>query len=102
MATAAVAAGAASAAESSGVLQLSSTYGCMSCHGMVRKQVGPGFAQIAERYRDDPEALPRTAARIRGGSVGEWGRVIMPRQPRMTEAESRLLAAWVLSQPPAK
>ncbi|CAN5601177.1 c-type cytochrome [soil metagenome] len=93
---------AASAAESTDVLQLSSTYGCMACHGMVRKQVGPGFAQIAERYRNDPEAPARTAARIRGGSVGEWGRVIMPRQPRMTEAESRLLAAWVLSQPAAK
>lgn len=49
MATAAVAA---RAAESPDVLQLSGTYGCMSCHGMVRKQVGPGFAQIAERYRN--------------------------------------------------
>ncbi|MGI4777105.1 MAG: c-type cytochrome [Janthinobacterium lividum] len=74
-------------------------YGCMACHGMVHKQVGPGFAQVAERYRDDAVAPARLAGKIRNGSVGEWGRVIMPRQPNMTEAESRLLAGWVLSQP---
>lgn len=74
-------------------------HGCMACHGMVRKQVGPGFAQIAERYRNDPEAPVRLAGKIRNGSVGTWGRVIMPRQARITEPEARALALWVLSQP---
>lgn len=74
-------------------------YGCMACHGMVHKQVGPGFAQIAERYRTDAAAPARLAGKIRNGGVGEWGRVIMPRQPNMTEAESQVLAGWVLSQP---
>src|SRR4051812_47759657 len=81
-------------------LRLSGTYGCMACHGMVRKQVGPGFAQIAARYRGDAEAPARLAGKIRGGGVGEWGRVIMPRQPKMTVAESETLARWVLAQPP--
>nr|WP_284409398.1 c-type cytochrome [Acidovorax sp. SUPP3334] len=79
---------------------LGKEHGCMACHGMVRKQVGPGFAQIAERYRNDAEAPERLAGKIRNGSVGTWGRVIMPRQSRITETESRALAQWVLSQPP--
>jgi len=74
--------------------------GCMSCHGMVHKQVGPGFAQVAQRYRNDPAAAARLAAKIRSGSVGAWGRVIMPRQPHVTEADAKALAAWVLSQQP--
>jgi cytochrome c len=74
-------------------------YRCMNCHGMVHKQVGPGFAQVAERYRNDAAAPARLADRIRNGGVGEWGRVIMPRQPGMTEAESKVLAGWVLAQP---
>ncbi len=78
---------------------LGQEHGCMACHGMVRKQVGPGFAQIAERYRNDPEAPARLAGKIRNGSVGTWGRVIMPRQARITEPEARALALWVLSQP---
>jgi len=73
--------------------------GCMACHGMVHKQVGPGFAQVAARYRDDPEAPGRLAGRIRDGSVGTWGRVIMPRQSQLSEAQARLLAQWVLVQP---
>jgi cytochrome c len=81
-------------------LRLSGTYGCMSCHGMVKKQVGPGFAQISARYRGDAAAPARLAEKIRGGSVGAWGRVIMPRQPKMTVAESETLARWVLAQPP--
>jgi cytochrome c len=74
-------------------------YGCMSCHGLVHKQVGPGFAQIAERYRGDPARPEALAAKIRSGSVGTWGRVVMPRQPKVTEADAKVLAAWVLSQP---
>lgn len=81
-------------------LRLSGTYGCMACHGMVRKQVGPGFAQISARYGGDPTAPARLATKIREGSVGTWGRVIMPRQPKMTVAESETLARWVLAQPP--
>lgn len=94
------AAGHAADAQSDDALRLSGIYGCMACHGMVRKQVGPGFAQIAARYQGDAAAPARLAAKIRGGGVGEWGRVIMPRQPKMTVAESETLARWVLAQPP--
>ncbi|MCY1162852.1 Cytochrome c-552 [compost metagenome] len=75
--------------------------GCMACHGMVRKQVGPGFAQIAARYRGDAEAPLRLAGKIQEGSVGTWGRVIMPRQSLVTPADAQVLARWVLSQPPS-
>lgn len=80
-------------------LNLARGHGCLSCHGLVHKQVGPGYAQVAQRYRGDAEAPERLAAIIRAGSVGRWGRVIMPRQPGVTEAEARQLAAWVLAQP---
>lgn len=79
---------------------LASDYGCMSCHGLVHKQVGPGFAQIAARYQGDAQAPTRLAGKIRQGSVGTWGRVIMPRQSRVSEADALALARWVLSHPP--
>jgi cytochrome c len=79
---------------------LASDYGCMTCHGLVRKQVGPGFAQISARYQGDAQAATRLAAKIRNGSVGAWGRVVMPRQTRVSEADAVALAGWVLSQPP--
>lgn len=80
--------------------QLARKNSCMACHGMVHKQVGPGFAEIARRYRNDASLAPRLAAKIRNGSVGVWGRIVMPRQPQVSEEEALLLARWVLSQPP--
>lgn len=100
MAGAALSVGSASAQAAPETVQaLVGRYSCLTCHGMVHKQVGPGFAQVADRYRNDAAAPARLAGKIRNGSVGEWGRVIMPRQPHMTEAESQVLSNWVLAQP---
>ncbi|MBD9663023.1 c-type cytochrome [Variovorax sp. VRV01] len=88
------------AATVDGAQALARERGCLACHGLLRKQVGPGFAQIAERYRSDAAAPSRLAGKIRGGSVGTWGRVIMPRQPQLSDEEAKALAGWVLSQPP--
>ena len=73
--------------------------GCFSCHGLVHTQVGPGFAQVAARYRDDAQAPARLAAKIRSGGVGAWGRLVMPRQLQVSESDAAVLAKWVLSQP---
>ncbi len=81
------------------IQKLLSQYGCLACHGLVHKQVGPGFAQVAARYRADPAGTESLPARIRNGSVGRWGRLVMPRQPSLGEPESQALAQWVLARP---
>ncbi|CAN5908956.1 hypothetical protein BH11PSE13_BH11PSE13_17660 [soil metagenome] len=78
---------------------LASKSGCFSCHGLVHTQVGPGFAQVAARYRDDAGASARLAGKIRSGGVGAWGRLVMPRQLQVSEADAAVLTQWVLSQP---
>lgn len=70
---------------------------CLRCHDAVRRYVGPSFAEIAARYRHDAEAPARLATKIQHGSVGEWGRVIMPRQPQVSPTDAAALARWVLS-----
>lgn len=75
---------------------------CLRCHGVERPYVGPAFISIAERYRDRADAQPYLAGKIVNGSVGEWGRVIMPRQVGITDATARDLAAWIMQlAPPA-
>jgi cytochrome c len=75
---------------------------CLRCHGVERSYVGPAFISIAERYRDRADARPFLAGKIVNGSVGEWGRVIMPRQVGITDATARDLAAWIMQlAPPA-
>lgn len=75
---------------------------CLRCHGMDRRYVGPSFRQIADRYREQPDAATYLARKIREGSVGVWGRTVMPRHPQVNEAQSSDMARWLLSLPPAQ
>ncbi len=75
---------------------------CLRCHGMDRRYVGPSFRQIADRYREQPDAANYLARKIREGSVGVWGRTVTPRHPQVNEAQSSDMARWLLSLPPAQ
>lgn len=74
---------------------------CMRCHGWERGYVGPAFVAIAARYQAQPDAEAYLARKIREGSVGSWGNVVMPRHPQITEAQSQQMARWLLAIPPA-
>jgi cytochrome c len=78
----------------------SSATACLRCHGIERPFVGPAFVRIAERHRDRADAQPYLARKVVEGSVGEWGRVIMPRQVGVTDATAHELAQWILSMAP--
>ena len=69
---------------------------------MDRRYVGPSFRQIAARYQDRPDATAYLAHKIREGSVGEWGRTVMPRHPQVTEVQAQAMALWVLGLPIAE
>ncbi|BBL23475.1 MULTISPECIES: c-type cytochrome [Comamonas] len=80
--------------------KLVETSDCMRCHGWDRGYVGPAFVAIAERYRGQPDAEAYLARKIREGSVGAWGKVIMPRQSQVDEAQSLQIARWLLAAEP--
>lgn len=73
---------------------------CMRCHGVDRKFVGPSFVQVAQRYGAQSDAQSYIAQKIREGSVGAWGNVIMPRHPQVTQAQAEAMADWILALPP--
>jgi cytochrome c len=74
---------------------------CLSCHRIERKVVGPAYKDIAARYTSakfagqDVQSL--LAQKIIKGGAGAWGVVPMPANPQVSEAESRKLAAWILT-----
>ena len=73
---------------------------CMRCHGVDRNFVGPGFAFIAQRYASQSDAVEYLSRKIREGSVGVWGNVIMPRHPQVTQAQADAMAQWILAVKP--
>mgnify|MGYP002664300906 CR=1 FL=1 len=78
--------------------ELASANGCMACHDIAKKLIGPGFAQIAAKYKDGADAPALLAGKIRGGSAGTWGRISMPPQTQVSQADALALAKWILAQ----
>ncbi|WP_432720903.1 c-type cytochrome [Jeongeupia wiesaeckerbachi] len=76
---------------------LANSKSCMACHSMTQKIVGPGFKQVADRYRGDKGAAAKLATKIRKGGSGVWGPMAMP-PAAVTDAEAQQLATWILSQ----
>jgi cytochrome c len=59
--------------------------------------VGPAYASVAEKYKDDKDAVASLAQSIQNGSKGKWGRIPMPPHPSMSAADIKTLAQWVLT-----
>jgi cytochrome c551/c552/cytochrome c553 len=87
----------AAAAARSNVLALAQQNACLGCHGVKDKVVGPGFAQIAAKYKGDAKAGAALAAKIKAGGAGVWGPVPMPPQPQLKDADLQALAGWILN-----
>jgi cytochrome c551/c552 len=73
-------------------------YGCLSCHGIKVKIVGPAFQDVAAKYRNDPAALDKISWQIHNGGSGKWGPVIMPPFPMVTDAQAKMVARWIMDQ----
>lgn len=72
-------------------------YACSGCHGMTAKIVGPGFNEVAAKYKDQKDAKTHLAARIKSGGSGIWGQIPMPPQPAITDAELGRVVDWLLA-----
>jgi len=76
--------------------QLAKQKGCMACHDMNAKKVGPSYKDVANKYAGQKDAVDYLAKKIKQGGAGVWGSVPMPPQ-NVTEAEAKQLAQWILS-----
>ena len=70
---------------------------CMACHSLDRKIVGPSYKDVAAKYAGQKDAADKLAEKIIKGGAGVWGAVPMPANPRVSPAEAKQLAVWVLS-----
>lgn len=73
-------------------------YGCVLCHGVDKKIVGPALKDIAAKYRDDPAAQAKIAEQVEKGGSGKWGPALMPPFPMVAQDEVKILSDWILSQ----
>ena len=77
---------------------LAQAKGCMACHQVAVKVVGPAYKDVAAKYKDQADAADVLAAKVKAGGVGTWGQIPMPPQPTLSDDEVKTLVAWVLAQ----
>jgi cytochrome c len=81
-------------------VELAKASGCYSCHAPTEKVVGPAYSSVAEKYKDDKDAVDTLMQSIQRGSKGKWGRVPMPAHDTMSQADLKTLATWVMTVKP--
>jgi len=95
-----LATGAAQALDEAAAMELAKANGCLSCHSAKEKIVGPAYSVVAEKYKDDKDAVANLVQSIQRGSKGKWGRTPMPSHDTMSQEDLKMLATWVMSTKP--
>ena len=75
---------------------LAKAKGCLSCHSVAQKMIGPSYKDVAAKYAGKGAEAALAEKVIKGGK-GTWGEIPMPPN-NVTADEAKTLVAWVLSQ----
>jgi cytochrome c len=96
-ASAATLATGAHAADAKAAEALAKSSGCLACHTVDKKLVGPSYKEIADRYRKDKGAQASLMTKVKAGGKGAWGDIPMPPNSHVKDADIKTLVQWILS-----
>lgn len=69
---------------------------CFTCHQMDKKLVGPAYLWVADKYKNDTEAIPKMVEQIENGGMGKWGPIPMIGfKGRIDNGKMTELAEWI-------
>lgn len=83
-------------------LDLARQSGCLACHSVEKKVVGPAWSDVAARYRNVDGARAQLINKVKRGGKGNWLQVtggvpMPPYSPRVSDANIESLVDFVLS-----
>ena len=70
---------------------------CMGCHKMEGKLVGPGFAEIANKYKGDASAPAKLETKIIKGGAGAWGTMPMPAMNNVKPEDVKAMVTYIMT-----
>jgi len=83
-------------------LDLARANGCLACHAVDKKVVGPSWLDVAKRYKDQADAREFLFDKVKSGGKGSWteltgGVPMPPYSPRVTDENIIELVDGILS-----
>jgi cytochrome c len=71
--------------------------GCVACHAVDKKIIGPSYQDVAAKYRGDKDAAAKLVKKVKDGGSGVWGPVPMPPNTTTSPADIKNLVDWILT-----
>lgn len=91
-------AGQASAADAKAAEALAQKNGCLACHSVANKVVGPSYKDVAAKYKGDKGAEAKLVEKVKKGGSGTWGPIPMPpNSPHVKDEDIKTIVQWILT-----
>ena len=72
--------------------------GCLACHSVSQKVLGPSYKDVAAKYKGDKGAEAKLVAKVAKGGSGTWGPIPMPaNSPQVKDEDIKTLVKWILA-----
>ena len=78
--------------------KLAAANGCLTCHQIDKKLLGPGFKEVAAKYRGDKNAEATLVKKVKEGGKGGWGDMVMPPNAHVKDTDITAIVKWILAQ----
>jgi cytochrome c len=78
-------------------LYLMNASDCKSCHLLDKSSVGPSFMAVAEKYKNDQQAIQNLAQKVISGGSGVWGEHAMAAHPNISRKDAETMVKYILS-----
>jgi len=86
------------AADAAAAQALAQKSGCLACHSIDKKILGPAYKDVAAKYKGDKTAEAKLIEKVKKGGSGTWGPMPMPaNSPQVKDADIKTIVEWVLS-----
>lgn len=72
--------------------------GCLACHSIDKKVLGPSYKDVAAKYKGQKDAEAKLIEKVKKGGSGVWGPIPMPaNSPQVKDEDIKTLVRWILS-----
>jgi cytochrome c len=78
-------------------LKMAQKEGCLGCHAVDKKLVGPAWKDVAAKYKGDAAAEAKLFKKVREGGKGIWGEIVQPPNATTSDADLKTLVKFVLA-----
>jgi cytochrome c len=78
-------------------LELIGASDCTTCHAIDKKNIGPAYVDVANKYEATDAVIDTLVSKVIKGGQGVWGQVPMTPHPDLPEADAREMVKYILS-----